>query len=155
MENAGEIQECGLYIIKDKYFLDFPSTCHMDNKHEKRPYYFAIKDKNNIFWMVPISHKVEKYRDKEQRTLEAHKTNIYSYITKLKGDYRAFLTGNVIPVTKGYIRPFTVKGTAFVIEDKTDIKEIRSRVQRYIALVRGGKLTPAVDILDIEKELLT
>ncbi len=154
MEN--EIKECGLYIIKDEYFTAFPNVRHMDNKHEKRPYYFAVKGQNGIFWMVPISHMVEKYRAKMQRDEANHRKSVLCYISKLKGEDRAFLTGNVIPVSEQYIRrPFTVASNPFVIEDQTDIREISSRVKRYLVLVRQGKLTPAVDILRIEHQLAT
>ena len=152
---GNEIKECGLYIIKDDYFTDFPSVCHMDNKHEKRPYYFAVKGENGIFWMVPISHMVEKYRDKMQRDETNHKKSVFCYISKLKGEDRAFLTGNVIPVSEAYIkRSFTVAGNPFVIEDQADIREISTRVKRYLTLVRLGKLTPAIDILHIEQRLI-
>ncbi len=149
-----EVKECGLYIIKDEYFTDFPDIRHMDNKHEKRPYYFAVKGQNGIFWMVPISHMVEKYRAKMQRDESNHRKSVLCYISKLKGEERAFLTGNVIPVSEDYIRrPFTVAGTPFIIENQSDIREISSRVKRYLTLVRLGKLTPAVDILHIEQQL--
>ena len=81
----------------------------MDNKHESRPYYYAVKDGSGLFWMVPISHKVEKYADKIRRDETRHQKSVFCYIAKLKGKDSAFLTGNVIPVSAKYIkRPFSV-----------------------------------------------
>ncbi|MCD7843362.1 MAG: hypothetical protein LUG17_01900, partial [Clostridiales bacterium] len=115
------------------------------------PYFLAVKGDNGIIWMVPLSSQVDKYREKEK---ERHR-NVLCYIGKFKGRYSAFLTGNIIPVTNEYVqRPFTVKGVPFVLRDKKEIREIESRVRRYLALVRAEKLVPAVDILSIEKELL-
>lgn len=149
-----KIEECGLYIIKDEYFRAFPSIRHMDNKHENRPYYCAIKDENGCIWMVPISHIVEKYNAKIKKDEEIHGNSVFAYVAKLKGENRAFLTGNVIPVSEQHVKKaFEVNGKPFVIEDRNDIKEIRWRVKRYLALVKTGKLKPAVDILSIAEQL--
>lgn len=59
-ENMKDIEPCGLYIISDQYFLDFPNERYMDNKKESRPHYYAIRDNDGIFWMIPLSSKVEK-----------------------------------------------------------------------------------------------
>ena len=33
----------------------------MDNKNERRPYYYLLKDNDGIEWVVPMSSKVENY----------------------------------------------------------------------------------------------
>lgn len=145
----------GLCIIEDCYFSDFPSIRHMDNKHESRPYYLAVQGSDKIIWMVPISHQVEKYKGKIARDEQRHGHSIFCCVGKIKGEERAFLTGNVIPVTEAYIkRPFTVNGVPYIIQDKELIKQIQYNVGRYIALVRQGRLSPAVDIIGIERVLL-
>ena len=150
-----DVQQNGLCIIRDQYFLDFPSTRHMDNKHERRPYYLAVKEENGIIWVVPISHKVDKYREKMARDSLKHGDSVFCHIGKIKGEERAFLTGNVIPVSKEYIKnPFTIQGIPYVVQDKRDIREIQTKTRKYLALVRIGKLRPCVDILGIEQALL-
>lgn len=67
-----DIEPCGLYIISDQYFLDFPNERYMDNKKESRPHYYAIRDNDGIFWMIPLSSKVEKYRVKIEKTEKVH-----------------------------------------------------------------------------------
>ncbi len=146
----------GLCVISDDYFVDYPSISHMSNKHENRPYYLAVKQDNGIIWVVPLSSQVEKYEAKIKADEEKHGTCIYYYVTRLKGKKSAFLIGNVIPVTDHYIKkPFTVNNVPFVIQDKNDIKLIKSKLSRYLTLVRQGKMKPSVDILGIEKSLLT
>ncbi|MCD8367262.1 MAG: hypothetical protein LUC48_04465 [Clostridiales bacterium] len=145
------IRECGLYILSDQYFLDFPSDRHMWNKQERRPYFFAVKGSNGIYWLVPLSSQVEKYRKKMQK----HQKSVYCHIAKVKGEEKAFLTGNVIPVTEEYIiRPFTVNAHPYIVKNQADTRQIISKVRRYLVLVREEKLTPVVDILQIEQELL-
>ena len=150
-----EISTYGLCIVDDKYFSDFPSIRHMSNKHESRPYYLAIKGEDGIIWLIPLSSKVDKYRAKIKEDENKHKECIFYYIARVKGKDSAFLIGNVIPVTEDYIKkPFTVRGVPFVIGDQKDIKKIQSKLKRYLTMVRHGKMSPAVDILGIERTLL-
>lgn len=149
------VAENGLCKISDRYFQDFSSPRHVFNKQENRPYFLAIRDVKGIVWLVPLSSQVEKYRAKIKSDEEKHGKCIFHHIARVKGSENAFLIGNSIPVTEEYILgPFTMAGIPFVIENKADIKEIRSKLRRYLALVRQGKLHPAVDILSIEQKLL-
>lgn len=152
------IDNHGLCVLSDRYFEQFKMFCHnrnMDNKSEKRPYYLAVRG-DDIMWLVPLSSKVDKYTLAIERYEQKHgKGNcIFYYIAKIKRKDSVFLIGDVIPVTEEYIKkPFTVGGKPFVIENTHIIKQIKSRLSRYLTLVRAGKLSPAVDILGIEKEL--
>lgn len=151
---SGNIFDFGLCIIRDEYFSDFPNPSHMDNKHESRPYYLALRDSGNILWLVPISHQVEKYSRKIRSDELRYGKCIFYYIAKIKGERRVFLIGNLIPVSEKYIKkPFTVLGQPYIIQSETDRKEILTRVKRYLALVRNQKLDPYVDILSIESAL--
>lgn len=144
----------GLCVINDKYFEDFPSIRHMSNKHEARPYYLAVREENGIIWVIPLSSRVDKYRAKIAADEEKHRDSIFYYISRIKGSESVFLIGNVIPVTADYVKkPFTVSGKPFVIENSSDIKKIKSKLSRYLTMVRRGMLHPAVDILSIERAL--
>lgn len=144
----------GLCIITDQYFLDFPNIHHMSNKHESRPYYLAVKQEGAIWWVVPLSSRVEKYQEKIKSDEKKHGECIFYHVAKVKGREKAFLIGNVIPVTAQYIkRPFTVSGVPFVIQDKNTIRAIQTKLKRYLAMVRYNKLQPFVDIMQIEKIL--
>ena len=57
----------GLYSVKDKYFEDFKRPYWMDNKNEKRPYYLLLQDKDDIYWVVPMSSQTENYKMKIER----------------------------------------------------------------------------------------
>lgn len=145
----------GLCIVSDQYFKDFPNIRHMSNKHESRPYYVAIRANNGIIWLVPLSTQVGKYRAKIFEDEKKYGESIFHYIARVKGQDNAFLIGNTIPVTEKYIKKaFTLNNVPFVIQDKADKKVIQHKLSRYLALVRCGKLKPAVDILDIERVLL-
>lgn len=148
-------RECGLYIIRDTYFSDFPSSFHMQNKSENRPHYFAIKAENGIYWMVPLSTQVAKYREKIDQDKRRYSDSLFYHIGKIKGEDRVFLVGNIIPVTENYIKKaFTIKGVPYIVKNKAETKKIKSKVRRYLVLVKQGRLKPYVDILKIEQQLI-
>ena len=151
---SNTISDFGFCIVKDEYFNEFPSPFHMDNKNETRPHFLSIRDNDGIMWLVPISHNVEKYRNKicdYERRLG--RCDLY-YITKFAGEDRAFLIGNCIPITQEYIKkPYTISNIPYVLHSITDRKEILSRLRRYLSLVKNHKLTPSVDILSIATSL--
>lgn len=151
------IKTHGLYILSDDYFERYGQSEMMSNKYENCPYYLAIEGANGIIWLVPLSSKVEKYRlsiAADEKKYGKGKC-IFHYIARVKGKDSAFLIGDAIPVIEKYLlRPFTVNGSPFVVEDEKDIKAIQSKLSRYLALVRNGRLKPYADILDIEKSLL-
>ncbi|MDL2254627.1 hypothetical protein LJC49_11310 [Ruminococcaceae bacterium OttesenSCG-928-I18] len=64
----------GLYVIKGRYYADFPDPCLMSNKGG-RPFYYCVEDKDGLLWMIPISSKVEKY---EAAIMAAAKAKGYS-----------------------------------------------------------------------------
>ena len=149
------VPQFGLCIVSDLYFEDFPNVRHMDNKHENRPYFLAIREDSGVTWLLPLSSQVSKYRAKIQQDEKRHGSSLFHYITNVAGQERVVLIGNCIPVTDQYIvRPFTIRGTPYVFGSKDVCKQILSKFRRYIAMVRAGKLTPAVNILEIESVLL-
>ena len=63
-----------LYFLSNEYYQDFPDDKLMQNKDiidgvlHSRPCFFAFPDARvpEIYWIVPISSKYEKYRRIEQ-----------------------------------------------------------------------------------------
>ena len=61
-----EVKQGYSYHIKDRFFSDVSDSSLMSNKENGnyRPNYYAIEDSKNkdIFWMIPISSKVENIK---------------------------------------------------------------------------------------------
>ena len=61
-----KIEEGKFYFIKDEFFnkIDEKLLCLNKREGNKRPCYYCFKDSKNedIFWFLPISSKVEKYK---------------------------------------------------------------------------------------------
>ena len=51
--------ENGLYKIKDKYYVDFPHEKHIHIKGG-RPFYYAVRDRLGIYWLIPLSSQTDK-----------------------------------------------------------------------------------------------
>ncbi len=150
-----EFVQYGFYKVKEKYFVDFPSNRHMYNKAENRPYYLAVKSKNGIIWLIPISSKVDKYKAKISADSQKYGECLTCYIMRFMGGERAALIGNMIPVIPEYIKgEFTILERHYIVRDSEIIKAINKRCSRYLSLVKAGKLQPFVDILSIEQTLL-
>jgi len=61
-----EIRQGYSYHIKDEFFDMVQDRYLMSNKENGnyRPHFYAIQDKKNhsLYWMIPISSQVEKYK---------------------------------------------------------------------------------------------
>lgn len=152
-----EIEPFGLYIIRDQYFVDSPNDKYMLNKDERRPHFYAIEDKDGVYWMIPISSKVEKFREKIA-AVEA-KSGCGSCflwaIAPVSGRDRAFIISEMFPVTAEYIlRPYTVNGKPYIIGAKRIRDEITSKARRYLSMVERGKVKSPLGIVELKKKLL-
>lgn len=57
------MKKSGFYIIKEQFFEDMNEPYLKGNKKENRPHYYCFEDENTgIYWMIPLSSKIEKYR---------------------------------------------------------------------------------------------
>lgn len=149
--------EHGLYSIKDQYFKDFQRTHWMDNKNERRPYYYLMKDRDGIFWVIPLSSQTENYQakiDREEKKRGAGNC-LYYHIGKVASKDRVFLIGDMFPIDESYIKaPFTISSVHYVSRNKNLNAAIYSKAMRYLKLVECGVMKSRNDILGIKRLLL-
>lgn len=149
--------EHGLYIIKDEYFDRFPNQYWVLNKSESRPFYYAIRDKHGLLWMIPLTTKTDRIREKIKRDESRRgKGNcIYYDVGQIAGTERGFKIGDMFPITEMYIlRPYTINAVAYVVEDSSLIERIQKKARRYLSLVESGAIRSSVNILEIRAMLL-
>ena len=104
------------------------------------PPYYAIEDSKNkdIFWMIPISSKVEKYKN-----IFASKTNINRKCSTIvigvfAGEENAFLIQNAFPIKAVYLdHVHTIQGNPITVHKKLD-KELRTKLKEVIAMKKRG-----------------
>ena len=57
------MRKTGFYIIKDKFFENIPDPYLKGNKVGSRPHYYCFEDTRiGIYWMIPLSSRIDKYR---------------------------------------------------------------------------------------------
>ena len=153
------IKEHSICFIKNDYFEDFPDPYLKKNKDDKRPHYYCFQDnKTGLYWVIPLSSQIEKYRKIMDMKKKNNKPCDILHITKLgNGKLSVFLIQDIFPVTEKYIdRQYTINGIPLMLNDEKDRKEIRKKVTKIMGLMRNGikLMDTQPDILSIEKKLL-
>lgn len=158
------MQKGYLYFISDQYYEKYTKDVFTGNKAEiddephNRPCYYAFKDDQNdqIFWMVPVSSKVEKYEK-----LRDHIKKRYGVCDKIsfgyvKGEKNAFLLQDMIPVTEKYIlnQYYHADTKTPITISKKVKKEINAKARKILRLADRGKYITFTDILTIREKLI-
>lgn len=148
----------GFYIIKEEFFYEYYDPFLKYNKNESRPHYYCFRDNDlEIFWMIPLSSKVNKYRKLITKIESKNKTCDILYIAKLDNDKESvFLIQDMFPITIDYIdREYTINNKHLILTSEKTKKEIDKRAKKVVNLLKHGvKFTStSPDILDILKRL--
>lgn len=150
------------YFIDEQFFIDFNDPLLMQNKEtvfgekHKRPCFYAVEDSNGLFWMIPISSKVEKYKTIYDGKLEKSKNGKCDTLAfgDVLGYEKAFLIQNMFPISKEYILEEYIHKNVPVRIDGVTEAEIKSKANKVIALYRHGIKLIFPDVESIEKRLL-
>lgn len=153
------IQAGHFYFIKDEFFEEIKDKELMVNKENghMRPCYYCFKDSRNngLYWFIPVSSKVEKYKAIYDKKLARYKrvdTIVFGYIYGRKS---AFLIQNMFPITTKYIKEEYIKQNKEVTVNDDLKKELNTKANRVLELVKAGnKNLVFPNIINIEKYLL-
>ena len=148
------------YFVADAYFQRFTDPYLMPNKGvgHNRPCFYAYQDKaTGLYWMIPISSKVSKYRG-----IEASKIKRYGYCNtivfgKVLGRERAFLIQNMFPVTAQYIDSQYIDSHSGVPVRVANAlsDQITRNAKSVLARQRHGGRPIFPNVLEIERQLLS
>lgn len=149
------------YHIKDSFFSLVSDPNLMSNKegNHYRPHFFIFPDErtDGIYWAVPQSTRVEKYKSIVQRKIQKYGKCNTIIIGKFGGKENAFLIQNMFPVTKEFVdHEHLIDGKSIRIHDKL-FKDIVSGAKQVLSLHRKGKsllFTDVDRIYDIMKNSL-
>ena len=152
------MKKTGFYIIKDAFFKEMADPYLKGNKEENRPHYYCFEDKSSdIFWMIPLSSRVEKYKRIIEKKEKSGRSCDILYITKLDNDRESvFLIQDMFPITEKYIeREYTIAGNNLLLTSEHTVREIDHKARRVLGLLKCGvKFTPTQpDVLLILKKL--
>lgn len=137
-----KIQQGYSYHIKDEFFNMVRDKYLMSNKENGnyRPHFYAIQDKKNqaLYWMIPISSQVEKYKiiiEKKKRKYGKCNTII---LGKFAGKENAFLIQNAFPITTKYFDHIhTVEDKPVTVHNELN-RILTGNLREVIALYNRG-----------------
>lgn len=136
----------GFYIIKDKFFDIVNDPFLKGNKQGNRPHYYCFEDlKTGIYWIIPMSSKLEKYKKIiEYKEKKGKKCDIL-HIAKLDNDKESvFLIQDMFPITEEFVeREYTIAGNHMKVTSEHVVKEIERKARKVLSLLRRDiRLTP-------------
>lgn len=137
-----EVKQGYSYHIKEEFFSDVSDSSLMSNKENGnyRPHYYAIEDFKNkdIVWMIPISSKVEKYKEIIASKIKKNGKCSTIVIGIFAGVENAFLIQNAFPIKAIYLDHIhTIKGNPITVHKKLD-KELCTKLKEVIAMKNRG-----------------
>lgn len=150
-----------LYFLSDQYYQDFPDDKLMQNKDiingtpHSRPCFFAFQDTKtaDIYWIVPISSRFEKFRKIEQ-----DKISKYGYCNTIRfgtvlGRNTAFLIQNMCPATRKYLTAYIDKNNRPIRIDNRIATDIEKNARHVLAMAKRGAKVIFPDVFKIYREL--
>lgn len=121
-----------------------------------RPCFFAFSDKIHpeIYWLVPVSTQVKKYKSLYDKKVERYGKCNTLVFGELLGKTSVFLIQNMCPVTTNYINNvYTDKNDLLVKIDGRVAKNITKNAQQVLLLVKKGHSLVFPDVLSIYTSL--
>lgn len=150
-----KIQTGYIYHIKDSFFEKVNSKGLMIN-HEKghaRPTYFTIRD-NNILWFIPLSSKVEKYKNIIDKKIQKYGSCRTILIRKIANKDSVILLQNAFPILEKYIdHPHMLNGKPLKVVNVLK-KEILENFKYMLISKKAGLNLFFTDIDKIKKIML-
>lgn len=147
------------YFIKDEFFEYVNDTFLKKNYLEtKRPHFFAVKDEEtNLYWMVPISSKVEKYRDIVLKKEMNHQKHDVIQFNRIANKECVLLFADMFPINEYFIDCVYIRsGDIVAIRDNNDLTKLNKIAKKTIKLIRKNVklLSTQIDALRIENLMI-
>ena len=132
------MKKAGFYIIKDKFFEDMNDPYLKGNKEANRPHYYCFKEEETgLFWMIPLSSRIEKYQKIINKKSENGRPCDILHIAKLdNGRESVFLIQDMFPITEKYIeRKYTIANNHLIITSEHLAKELDKKAKKVKKLL--------------------
>lgn len=152
------MKERGFYILKDCFFEEFGDLNLKGNKKENRPHYYALCDNNTgLYWVVPMSSRIAKYRAIIEKREKEGKPCDTLHVCKLdNGGESVFLLQDMFPITEKYIRrEYLVNGNPLRLTSDADARIVEKKARRVMNMIRRKIIfmPTQANVLYIEKQL--
>ena len=116
------------------------------NKAGNRPHYYCFEDNTTgIYWMIPLSSRIDKFRKIIEKKEQAGKPCDILHIVKLDDSRESvFLIQDMFPITEEYIeREYTIAGNHLMLTSEHTAKVIEQKARKVLGMLkRGVKFMP-------------
>ena len=152
------------YFLSDQYFVDFRDDKLMSNRESvsggahDRPCFCSFRDhKTGLFWLIPISSQIEKFRRIYQGKVSRGGRCDTIDFGNVLGHEKAFLLQNMCPVTEKYIKNEYLDPlyNQPVMLDGAFERQLIRKARKVLTLHRRGIALIFPDVLSIERKLLS
>lgn len=155
---GGQMKKNGFYIVKTQFFEDMKDPYLKYNKSGNRPHYYCFQEnETGIYWMIPLSGRLDKYRHLMEKREQQKKPCDILHIARLDdGRESVFLRQDMFPVTEDYIeREYTVGGNHLLLSSERTAETIERKARLVMEMLKHGvKFTPTQpDVMRILKRL--
>jgi hypothetical protein len=149
-----ELKQGYSYHVKDEFFELVHDRYLMSNKEDGsyRPHFYAIQDQDNpqIYWMIPISSQVSKYKGIIEKKKQKHGRCNTIVIGMFGGNENAFLIQNTFPIIEKYLDHIhTIGGKPVTVYKGLD-RVLVEYLREVIAMDRRGIKLTFTDINEIK-----
>lgn len=107
----------------------------------------AVNVSRTLFWMVPVSSRVDKYMGIYRHKMETRGVCDTIVFGDMQGNERAFLIQNIFPVTAGYVTSVYRDRHGLPVCVEPDVlRDVISKSNKIISLERHGIRVTFTDI---------
>ncbi|WP_461206056.1 type III toxin-antitoxin system CptIN family toxin [Clostridium sp. DL1XJH146] len=151
------------YFLKDDYFIDFPDDKLMKNKesvkgvtHDRPCFYAFYDDSTSLYWMIPFSSKVDKFKSIYQKKIRKYGKCDTIAFGEVLGHEKAFLIQNMCPSIPYYIKNEYIDSLANtpVKIDGVFEKDLVTKAKKVLALHKKGIKLIFPDVSQIQEDLI-
>ncbi len=143
---VGTNEENRVLYYKRQVFEDMSDPYLKGNKAGNRPHYYCFEDTSRgIYWMIPLSSQIDKYKRIVEKKEKAGKPCDIIHIVKLDDSRQsAFLIQDMFPISDEYIeREYTIAGNHLMLTSEHTAKEIEQKAKKVMGMLkRGVKFMP-------------
>lgn len=120
----------------------------------QRPCFCAFTEDNSIYWVIPISSKVDKFEEVYNDKIKRYGKCDTIDFCHILGHKKAVLIQNMIPVTEEYVMNEYIDPNRKPVKISEEAaKRIIHKAKKVLVLQRSGVDLLYGDVLDTEKKL--
>ncbi len=146
-----------VYHIKDEYFEKVKDDKLMQNKENEtyRPTFYCLRDeKTELFWMVPLSSRVNKFQAIYDKQVHKYGKCLTIVMGEFDGKRAAFLLQNMFPVTEYYLDHIHTRNSNPVPVKHSIHRAVITNMKQLRQLHARGKKVVFPDISRLERLML-